>query len=168
MTTRNTYERKRGIDSSNIDIENDTERFSIEDTAAGRMPGGGAGIELDIAKVVKTDEMDFEQFMRDELEIMLAEPATENEPGFVEINVNGDYRLLPRDGNAVKLRRYHVAVLARAKQARLKQRKIVNPDGSMGFQEETVLSLSYPFQVITDPNPRKGSPWLKQMLSNPV
>jgi hypothetical protein len=68
----------------------------------------------------------------------------------------------------VKLRRYHVAVLANAKQSRVRQRKIVQPDGSMGFQEENVLALSYPFQVMHDPNPKQGAPWLRQLLSTPA
>jgi hypothetical protein len=38
----------------------------------------------------------------------------------------------------------------------------------MGFQEENVLSLTYPFSVVTDPNPKQGAAWLRQMLANPV
>jgi hypothetical protein len=95
------------------------------------------------------------------------EPNNENDPAFVEINVNGDYKLVVR-GNEAKLRRYHVAVLANAKQSRLRQRKIVNPDGSMGFQEENVLSLTYPFQVMHDPRPKLGAPWLRQLLQTPA
>lgn len=162
----NSYERKPTIDSGNVDIANAVQTSSISDTAAGRTPGG-EGVTIDTDRVIRTEEIDFESFMRDELEVFLNEATNENDPAFVELNVNGDYKLAVR-GDTVKLRRYHVAVLAQAKQSRVRQRKIVNADGSMGFVEENILSLTYPFSVTNDPNPRKGGPWLKQMLSNPA
>lgn len=154
-----TYERKSTVNSENVDIVNASQ--SIEDAKSAR------GIEIDTDRVISTDAIDQEDFMRDELLILLSEPANENDPAFVEVNVNGDYRLAVR-GNEVKLRRYHVAVLANAKQSRLRQRKIVNPDGSMGFAEENVLSLTYPFQVLHDPRPKQGAPWLRQLLQTPA
>jgi hypothetical protein len=44
----------------------------------------------------------------------------------------------------------------------------MNPDGSMGFVEENVLSLTYPFSVTHDPRGKQGGDWLKKLLSNPV
>lgn len=154
------YERKTSIDSNDIDIQNGVEEI-VQGKAQSR------GIEIDTASVIRSDELDFEKFMRDELEVFLMEPQNENDPAFVEINVNGDYKLAMR-GETVRMKRYHVAVLAQAKQSRVRQRKIVQQDGSMGFVEENVLSLSYPFSVTEDPSPKKGSAWLKQMLSNPA
>lgn len=156
----NTYERKRGIDS------NETEMIGggIESIAAAQ---SGKGIEIDTDRVISTDAIDQEMFMRDELEVFFNEPNNEHDPAFIEVNVNGDYRMVVR-GNSATLRRYHVAVLANAKQSRVRQRKIVAPDGSMGFQEENVLSLTYPFQVTHDPNPKQGVPWLKKILQQPA
>lgn len=166
MTNRiNSYERKGTISSEDVDIQNAVETTSIEDTARGK--GLSKGVEIDTDRVFRADALDEEAFMRDQLEIMLMEPQNENDPAFVEINVNGDYVMGIR-GNNVMMRRYHVAVLAQAKQSRVRQKKIVNPDGSMGFQEENVLSLTYPFQVVHDPNPKKGGAWLKQILGNPA
>ncbi len=162
----NSYERKPTIDSGNVDIEGAVQSASIEDTAAGRTLFG-ANPEIDLDRVIRTEDVDFEVFMRDELEVFLNESTNENDAAYIELNVNGDYKLAVR-GDTVKMRRYHVAVLAQAKQSRVRQRKIVNPDGSMGFVEENVLSLTYPFSVTNDPNPRKGGAWLKQMLSSPV
>lgn len=155
----NTYERKRGVSSEDVEIVNKVQ------PAAQATKGGH---EIDTDKVISTDQLDQEAFMRDELEIILMEPQNENDAQFCEVNVNGDYRLLLRNGEPQKLRRYHVAVLAQAKQSRVRQKKIVQPDGSMGFQEESVLSLTYPFSVSHDPNPKHGAPWLRKMLSNPV
>jgi hypothetical protein len=162
----NSYERKPTVESGNVDIEGAVQTASIEDTAAGRTLFG-ASPEIDLDRVIRTEDVDFEVFMRDELEVFLNESTNENDASYVELNVNGDYKLAVR-GDTMKLRRYHVAVLAQAKQSRVRQRKTVNPDGSMGFVEENVLSLTYPFSVTHDPNPRKGGAWLKQMLSSPV
>lgn len=161
MNTRiNSYERKRGPDSNEVEITGG----GIESVADAK---SGRGIEIDTDRVISTDALDQEAFMRDELEVFFNEPVNENEASFVEVNVNGDYRMVVR-GNTAKLRRYHVAVLAAAKQSRVRQKKIVAPDGSMGFQEESVLSLTYPFQVMNDPNPKQGAPWLKKLLQQPV
>lgn len=154
----NSYERKRSLASQDVEIQNSVQ--DARDATRG-------GHEIDTDRVISTDAIDQEAFMRDELEVFFQEPNNENEASFVEVNVNGDYRLVIR-GNTAKLRRYHVAVLAQAKQSRVRQKKIVNQDGSMGFQEENVLALTYPFQVMHDPNPKLGVPWLRQMLSNPV
>jgi hypothetical protein len=160
MNTRvNSYERKRGIDSTDTSIQGG----GVESAADA---GSGRGIEIDTDRVITTDAFDQESFMRDEIEIVLMEPNNENDPQFCEVNVNGDYRLLFRNGEPHKVRRFHVAVLANAKQSRVRQRKIVAPDGSIGFQEDSVLSLTYPFQVYHDPNPKQGVPWLKQLLQN--
>lgn len=155
----NAYERKRGVSSEDVEI------FNKVQPAADATRGGH---EIDTDRVISTDALDQEAFMRDEMEVILMEPGNENDAQFTEINVNGDYRLLMRNGEPQRCRRYHVAVLAQAKQSRVRQKKIVQPDGSMGYQEENVLSLTYPFQVAHDPNPKRGAAWLRQMLSNPV
>lgn len=160
MATKiNAYERNRTISSEDVDIVG-----AVTPAAEASKPGG---IEIDTDRVIRADQLDEEAFMRDELEVFFNDPGNENEPSLVEVNVNGDYRMVVR-GDTAKLRRYHVAVLANAKQSRVRQRKIVSPDGSMGFQEENVLSLTYPFQVMHDPNPKVGAPWLKKMLAQPV
>jgi hypothetical protein len=150
---------QRQVASDEVEIQNSVQSASEAVSAK--------GIELDTDKVIRTDDLDFEQFMRDELEVFVNEAQNENDPNIVEINVNGDYCMAVR-GDTVKMRRYHVAALARAKQSRVRQRKVVNADGSMGFVEEQVLSLTYPFSIVSDPRPQKGAPWLKQLLSNPV
>jgi len=147
------------LDSADIEIENRVQSASDASSSG--------GIEIDTDAVIRTEEMDFEQFMRDVLDVFINEAQNENDPSIVEINVNGDYCMAVR-GDTVKMRRYHVAALARAKQSRVRQRKVVNADGSMGFVEEQVLSLTYPFSIVSDPRPQKGGPWLKQLLANPV
>lgn len=159
MTRTNSYERNKSVASEDVDIVGKV-------TPAAEASASG-GVEIDTDRVIRTEQLDEEAFMRDELEVFFNEPGNENEASFVEVNVNGDYRMVVR-GDTAKLRRYHVAVIAAAKQSRVRQRKIVNADGSMGFQEENVLSLTYPFQVMHDPNPKMGVPWLKKLLAQPV
>lgn len=160
MSKINSYERQRGLSSEDVKIEKE-----VTPAAEASAPGGH---EIDTDRVIRADQLDEEAFMRDEIEIILMEPSNENDPQFAEVNVNGDYRLLLRNGEPQRVRRYHVAVLAQAKQSRVRQKKVVQPDGSMGFQEDNVLSLAYPFSVYHDPNPKHGAPWLRKMLSNPV
>jgi len=96
MTKPTTYERKGTVDSHNVDIVNSVQ--SVADATDAK------GIEIDTDRVISTDAFDNAVFMRDELIVFLQEPGNENDPAFVEINVNGDYRLAVR-GNEVKLRR---------------------------------------------------------------
>jgi hypothetical protein len=150
---------KSVVDSGNIDIEN-----AVQPAAEAT---NGKGIELDTDQVFSTDALDDERFWRDELTVVFMEPATEADPPFVECTVNGIYKLAYRDGTECKLPRSHVQVLAQAKQSRVRQKKLTQADGSIGYVEETVLSLTYPFAVQHDPNPRRGGPWLRQLLRNP-
>lgn len=159
MTRVNSYERKSTVSSEDIPIFG-----QVTPASEATKPGG---IEIDTDRVLRTDALDEEAFMRDELEVFFNEPGNEHEPSVVEVNVNGDYRIAVR-GDTTKMRRYHIAVIASAKQSRVRQKKIVNSDGSMGFQEENVLSLSYPFQITHDPNPKLGGAWLKKLLQQPV
>jgi hypothetical protein len=163
---RNSYERKRGVESHNVDIDDAVSKFSVDDTAAGRNPlQHGTPIEIEPNYI--PSKLEQEKFMAEEVVVFMQEASSENEPEFVEVTVNGDYRLLRR-GQEATIKRYHVAALARAKAARVDQKKIVNPDGSMGYEERMVIKVSYPFSVISDPSGAKGSDWLRTLLKAPV
>lgn len=151
--------RSHGIDSHNVDMVNPS--VPMFDFLSGQ------GHIIDTDKVLDTESLDFERFINQDILIYLSEPTSEHEPAFVELNVNGDYRFGLRGGE-MKIKRSHLAVLAQAKQSRVRQKKQVHADGSMGYTEEAVMQLTYPFQVITDPDPRRGGPWLRQLLSNNV
>ena len=100
-----------------------------------------------------------------ELEVQLADAGSEDENQYAEVKVNGDYRICFR-GDIIRMRRYHVEALAHAKELRMKQTRIVNADGSMGYQEKMVSKQTYPFSVIHDPAGRKGADWLRGQLQN--
>lgn len=153
------YVRAKGIDSHNVDIHNAEQDLPDFTKSPGHV------IETDT--ILRSEDIDEERFMNQEITIFLQESVSEFESDFVEVNVNGDYRIGVR-GSEMTIRRKHLGVLAQAKQSRVRQKKSVNPDGSMSFTEQNVVSLTYPFQVITDPDPRRGGPWLRDLLKNNV
>lgn len=161
MTRVNSYERTGRLEAPEVPIEQPA-KFTIEDTAKGKNPlQDGSGIELD--PVVSKAALDEEYFYRMPMEVHLHEPADESEPQFAEVRVNGELRTMLR-GDTYTIPRAHVAVLAQAKVQRLSQRKIVNPDGSMGYEERMVTKLAFPFSVIHDPAGAKGAEWLRHLL----
>lgn len=159
-------ERQGQLSSEDVEIVNPEVKFSMEDTAKGYNPLHDSAV-IATDKIYKNEDLEREAFMAETLELHLMEAGSDDEPQFVEVRVNGDYRLGVR-GATCFMKRYHVAVLCQAKEQRLQQKKIVNPDGSMGYQETMVSRQTYPFTVINDPSGRKGSDWLRQQLQNPV
>jgi hypothetical protein len=165
MTRVNTYERAGRLEAPEVPIAQ-PEKFSIEDTAKGKNPvQDGSGIELE--PVVSKAALDEEYFYRMPIEVHLHDPADESEAAFAEVRVNGELRTMLR-GETYTIPRSHVAVLAQAKAQRMMQKKIVNPDGSMGYEERMVTRLAYPFSVVHDPAGAKGADWLRQLLKAPV
>lgn len=121
--------------------------------------------EFDPEPAVTMDQMSLEKFMHDKLEITLQDPSNENEPLYAEVTVNGDRRVLARNGDvSVVIPRAHVEVLAHAKASRVKQEKVVAADGSMGYIDKVVTYLAYPFVVTYDPAGTRGRDWLRKQL----
>jgi len=162
MAKVNSYERK-GFAAEDVEIVNPA---SSVDMAAGRRGEDPIGnIEIATDKIISNSQLEMEKFMADELEVQLLDSGSEDENQFVEVKVN-NMGYIARRGDVVNMKRCHVAVLAQAKELRLKQVKIVNPDGSMGYNEQMVSKLTYPFTIVHDPAGRKGSDWLRQQLQN--
>lgn len=165
MARVNSYERKGGLSSEEVEIVNGEHKFTMEDTAKGINPMTQTQ-EISTDKIYANADLEREAFMAQVLEVQLQEAGSEDENQYAEINVNGDYRIIRR-GDIGFLKRYHVAVLAQAKEMRLSQKKVVAADGSMGYEERLVSRQTYPFTVIHDPAGRKGTDWLRQQLQNP-
>lgn len=157
----NSYERKGKFDA--VESKSEVLTTSIEDTARGRNPMTDGGIVTE--PVYNTKQLDDEAFMQQPVEIHMHDAPDENEPQVVEVTVNGVYKAIVR-GNSNTIPRSHVEALCNAKQQRVQQKKIVSADGSMGFQEQVVTRLAYPFSVIHDPAGRKGADWLKSKLTS--
>lgn len=158
----NTFVRSStATDSTDVPIQQGTTDFSIGS------PPPTTAIEIETQAVPAKEVFELEAFMAEQLDVMFPEPSDENEPQFFECKVNGDGVCIPRDGNTYRVKRYHIAVAAQAKTGKVRQKKIVNADGSMGYQEQTVMAQSYPFMVQHDPNPR-GPAWLRSLLKSPA
>ncbi len=159
---------KRSTTEAHTDLVQDgTATSDSSATARGAtlaQPGEGL---IDTERVIRTDQLDFEAFMRDVLLVQMHDPASEDDQQFAEVTVNGDYVCAVR-GDQVRMRRYHVAVLANAKQFRVSQKKITTADGSMGYQEVTRVVLTYPFAVLEDPRGKVGADWLRKLIQTPT
>jgi hypothetical protein len=154
-----------GIDSREVKFdvpEQDVNHSLVRDT--GIALSDVRGIETDVPLHSLRETLADEKFFAEEVEVLLSEPGNENEHQFVEVTVNG-HRVCGRRGDTMKMKRYHLAVLAGAKSQVLVQKKVTNSDGSTGYEERFVLRPVYPFQVTYDPNPA-GQKWLRQLLQN--
>ena len=147
--------------AEDVDIVNPESKLDIKAALAGLDPL--AGMEVDPARMPTPADLSMEAFMAQEMEIQMMDSGSEEENQYAEVTVNGDYRIARR-GDIVMLRRYHVAVLANAKELRMKQKRVTDPDGSMRYEETMVSKLTYPFTVLSDPAGRRGADWLRSQL----
>ena len=106
-----------------------------------------------------------ESFMNEMLTIVVAASNNENDAPQVVVNCNGTNQVLIR-GVPTKVRRKYVEILARAVELRYRQetRNPTQPDQISMTQSR---ALTYPFQVLEDPN-RKGPAWLLHILNEPT
>jgi len=167
-TRKDVFERRPGVDSRSVEHDNPTERVDI---AAAVSTGSGIAL-VDTAAGIETEPptrniaaaLSDEQFFAQPIEIILHAAATDDEHEYCEVTVNGLRHCLRRDGETVhRTTRAHLAVICAAKVQRVVQKKITNSDGSMGYEEKAALQALYPFQLVSDPNP-KGAAWLRQQL----
>lgn len=165
--TLNAFERKPGLDvDGSHKIDGGEEAVSAERGAATGMALEHDRIELDVEPRIDPARLSLEAFMAEELEVVMHDPAAETEPDYVELRVNGDYVIVRRDSqHPVKMRRYHVAVLAQSKTSSLRQERYVDGDGFQGYREKVVLRQSYPFAVMHDPSGSRGTAWLRPLVS---
>lgn len=157
-----TFQRRPTVDSGNVDIVGGIQPINL-----------GARPEDVIQDIVtddvrlNADAIAFEKFMHERVVITLSPPPGEHEPFFAEVTVNGQYMRIPRDGEPHTVPRYVLSALANAKGMRLKQDKTVDSTGAMAFREKMVMSYTFPFSVVTDPNPQGGK-WLMSLMRSPA
>jgi hypothetical protein len=154
---------RQGFDAADVEIVNKEAKLDIKAALAGHDPL--SGMEINTDRLPTPTELSYEQFMAQDMELQTMDAGSEEDNQFVEVTVNGDYRICRR-GETLLCKRYHVAVLANAKELRLQQKKVVNVDGSMGYEDKMVARQTYPFSVIHDPAGRRGIDWLRAELKN--
>jgi hypothetical protein len=164
----NRYERKGQSTADGSDkIVGGVEDVDHDKAAKTGMALSSDAIATDVDARIDPSKMSVEAFMAEELLITLHDRSHESEPNFVELNVNGDYRLLMRDSQLEqRVKRYHVALLAQAKTAIVTQKPHTDNEGFQSFREQVKLRLSYPFSVAHDPAGMKGRDWLRPLLTS--
>lgn len=143
-----------------------------------------AGVYVEAPSILVTDEqpgvepisadIDFSQlaadeaFMAETVKIRIATTTDPNAPPFATLMVN-DVRnrvQVPR-GVVVPLKRMLVEVLARMRETRYRQPQANPMDPESGNQLLANHANVYPFELISDPNP-KGRAWFERLMAEPV
>ncbi len=163
----NSYERKRGDEfDGSTKIDGGVEQV---DRDKGVLTGNALESDVivtDVEPRINPAALSIEAFMAQELTVRIHDPSNDQDPKYVELNVNGDYRLLVRDSaREQRVKRYHVALLAQAKTARVVQKPHTDSEGFQSWREEVQLRLSYPFNVEHDPAGQKGRDWLRPLVT---
>ena len=106
---------------------------------------------------------DIENFMEDELLVMLTSTGADGEAPFVHVGVNGVTKLLPRE-QPIMLKRKFVEVLARAQPMNVSTDSGESPGDQITFNNvNRSLSSLCSFSVLEDKNPR-GREWLTRVM----
>lgn len=98
-------------------------------------------------------------FLREPVEIKIAENGDEQAEQVFEINVNGRLEFFRR-GETKVVPRYIVDRLLRMKETRYMQKEVVNADGVKDIVHPTVTTLKYDFAITGDRNPL-GKAWAR-------
>lgn len=158
---------RAGSATASLDTESHhaTQALSKE---GGRIILSGAGIDTEPLGKSLAKAASEERFMNERVTVMFSQPATENEPMFVQGGVNGEIFCFARDGaTTYDVKRSHLEVIARSVHGRVKQTMTKGDNGEMGYSESMVNMAVYPFTMLQDSNP-KGLEWLKRCLRGAV
>lgn len=142
---------KRKRMAKSVEVNMDRERsFPLDEIGAGEIevPGSMSNIEE-------------EAFANEMLTVRVATSALDSTP--VPSSVNGISQYFLR-GKKQKVRRKYVEALARARTYSYEQELGDQRDPSSLRMVER-MTLSYPFEIIEDPNP-KGREWLERILAS--
>ena len=93
---------------------------------------------------------------------MVHEDTQPNAENPIQLGCNGVNQFIFR-GQPQDIKRKYVAVLAGAKRTAISTPEYTDQTGSRTNGIRQATSLRYPFQVISDPNPR-GPAWLKGIM----
>ena len=106
-----------------------------------------------------------EAFMNEPVTVRLHETSDENLQQVAVLNCNGINQPVAR-GTTVTIKRKFVEILARMKETKYTQRQL-NPSEPDRMEMVPRSGLVYPFEVITDNNP-KGREWVSNILAEPA
>ncbi len=108
-----------------------------------------------------TDYVEMMAFLREPVEIQIAENGDERAEQVFEVNVNGDLRFFRR-GEIKTVPRYIVDRLLRMLETRYRQKEVVNAEGIKDILHIPVTTLKYDFAITRDSNPL-GRSWAQHV-----
>ena len=124
----------------------------VEETSIETVPGPNLG-----------NVTELEKFMQEPIEVLVYEPFETGQENVVRTAVNGKNQFIVR-GIPQMVKRKYIEVLARARKVNVSADGFKDPNGEAKNVVRITSGLQFPFQVISDPNP-KGPAWLRQILA---
>lgn len=107
------------------------------------------------------NEAEYAAFMEEEIVLLMHPTSDLNAEPFVPVGCNGEQIWLPR-GVPISIPRKFVESLT-GLQVTYRTERVQDPNAEEGYVQRTRMSMPYPFQVVTDRNP-KGKAWLERVL----
>jgi hypothetical protein len=109
------------------------------------------------------DKAEMLAFMEEPVQVRLMDTTEPNAAQIVQFSVNGVSQFMIR-GKVQTIKRKFLEVMARAKTMALSTPEILDSNGNRTTRIVKSYGSTYPFQVISDRNP-KGAQWLEKILS---
>lgn len=107
------------------------------------------------------EHLEYEQFLNEPVTIVVLEGSEPSDDPIVELGVNGKRVVIMR-GQKTTVPRKYVEQLMRMRTTSYRNEEFVRNDGVRDVRWPSRTGLRYPFQVISDPNPR-GAEWLQKI-----
>lgn len=144
--------------------------FNMDDLMQGGPEIEAIPAEADIKSIMET-----EQFMNEMLVIRFLDSGDPNAPKLIEIGVNTaghdgrqggkSTRMGFERGVKYSIPRYMFEAIAHSKRTTLEQ--VRDPRDPMSIMHVERHAFSYPFECLSDPNP-KGQSWRDKVMSDPA
>jgi len=116
---------------------------------------------MDDIEIAKDGDVELEAFMQEPIEIEVMRDTNPAALQEFDLCVNGFKQRIVR-GKPQKVRRMFVEALARSRVVDYEQRPF-NPMDDSSLEMQPVAIMTYPFQILRDPNP-KGRPWIENIM----
>lgn len=155
------------MESQEIEISGSSREIDIGIARAGGLPQA----ELEVEPVYDPAKLDMEKFMAEELVVTIHAPANKEEAQAVYVGhpLTAEHERWKPRNRPIRLKRYEVDILIRAKGTKVEQRKgVQDEEGFEGYREFETARLEYPFRVESDPSGEVGRRWLATELSKPA
>ena len=119
-----------------------------------------------VGEMPKDSYLDELRFMEEMVEIFVHESTDQNADNPVPLGNNGIYVFVDR-GVPTKLKRKFVDAMI-VKSTRITTPEYINGAGERAFKINQTSALKYPFSMISDPSPKRGTAWLRRRIAEAI